>query len=161
MQINVIAVGKLKEAFWREACAEYSKRLTRYVGLKVLELDDRDPAKNGGEQKARQLEAVDIERALSKSTDKADSFMVCLDSRGTQMTSEQFADFIAERELDACKNLMFVIGGPTGIDEPLKQRANKLISFGKITLPHNLARVVLLEQIYRAYRINRGEPYHK
>ena len=161
MHIDIVAVGKLKESFWREACAEYGKRLTRYVGLKVTEVDDRDPAKHGGDAKARRAEAADIMKNLPKGVPGQGGRLVCLDSGGTQMTSEEFSKFIEELELGGCKDLVFIIGGPTGIDDDLKKKADDLVSFGKITLPHNLARVVLLEQIYRAYRIMRGEPYHK
>ncbi len=161
MKIDVVAVGKLKEKFWREACAEYGKRLTRYVDLRIVEIDDRDPAKCGGEAKAMQAEGADIAKAVAKMPDGPECHVVCLDIGGKQMSSEQFAQFVEDKALEGCKDLVFVIGGSTGIDPEVKAQAQTLLSFGKITMPHNLARVVLLEQVYRAYRIIRGEPYHK
>ena len=161
MKITVIAVGKLKEKFWREACAEYSKRLTRYVDLKVIEITDRDPAKFGGEQKAMQVEGEDIIHAIDKISNTADRYVICLEIAGKELSSEQFACEIEKKSIDGCKDLIFVIGGSTGIDASVSTIADANISFGKITLPHNLARVVLLEQIYRAYRIIMKQPYHK
>ena len=156
MKITVIAVGKLKETFWKEACGEYAKRLRRYVPLEIVELDDVDPDKHGGAAYARELEAASIVKHIPR-----DSHIICLDSRGKQLDSEGFADLIENLGTGGCKNLVFIIGGPTGLDLSLLESANVRLSFGKITLPHNLARVVLLEQIYRAHRIIKGEPYHK
>lgn len=160
MHIHVIAVGRLKERFWKEACGEYEKRLTRYCTLRVVELDDCAPARHGGDVSARAAEAASIRKAMPGGGG-AGRYVVCLDVRGKQVTSEELSEFVDERALDGCRDLVFVIGGPTGIDDGLKRDADARISFGKITLSHNLARVVLLEQIYRAYRISRGEPYHK
>ena len=160
MHIHIIAVGRLKERYWREACAEYEKRLTRYCTLRVTELDDCDPARHGGEAGARAAEGRAIEKALPDGAGGG-RFVVCLDIRGKQLDSVQFSEFVDDRALDGCRDLVFIIGGPTGLDESIKRLAGASLSFGKITLPHNLARVVLLEQLYRAYRISRGEPYHK
>ncbi|MCR5846130.1 MAG: 23S rRNA (pseudouridine(1915)-N(3))-methyltransferase RlmH [bacterium] len=156
MKITVIAVGKLKETFWKEACGEYAKRLRRYVPLEIIELDDIDPDKHGGPTYARELEAAAIVKSIPR-----DSRIICLDRQGKQLDSEGFADLVANAGTSGCKNLVFIIGGPTGLDISLMESASMRLSFGKITLPHNLARVVLLEQIYRAHRIIRGEPYHK
>ena len=161
MKVDIIAVGKLKESFWREACAEYGKRLTRYLDVDIVELDDKDPARYGGEQRAREAEGVEIERAIERSAASPDRYVAVLDIEGDLVTSEDMARLVEERQVSGCKKLVFVIGGSTGIDDAVKRRAQALISFGRITLPHNLARVVLLEQIYRACRIVAGEPYHK
>ncbi len=161
MKITVIAVGKLKEKFWTEACAEYSKRLTRYVDLKIIEIADRDPSKSGGEIKAMQVEGQDIVHEIDKISCPADRYVVCLEIDGKQLSSEQFAKSIEQKSIEGCKDFIFVIGGSTGIDKSICAMANASMSFGKITLPHNLARVVLLEQIYRAFRIIKGQPYHK
>lgn len=161
MKVDIIAVGKLKERFWREACAEYGKRLTRYLDVNIVELDDKDPARYGGEEKAREAEGIEIERAVERSAAPSDRYVACLDIDGELVTSEDLARLVEERQVEGCKKLVFVIGGSTGIDDAVKRRAQARISFGKITLPHNLARVVLLEQIYRACKINAGEPYHK
>ncbi len=161
MKITVIAVGKLKEKFWRDACDEYTKRLGRYTKIVVRELNDCDLGRYGGEKQAREAEAEQIVKALPGESGGSERFIVCLDSRGWQPTSEEFSEFVDARAIDGCKDLVFVIGGPTGIDEKIKSMANGTLSFGKITLPHNLARVVLLEQVYRAFKISKGEPYHK
>ena len=160
MHIHVIAVGKLKERFWKEACAEYEKRLTRYCTLRVVELDDCDPARHGGEKAAREAEAASIRKVMPGSGG-AGRYVACLDVRGKLVSSEDLSEFVDDRALEGCRDLVLVIGGPTGIDDGFKREADALISFGKITLPHNLARVVLLEQLYRAFRISRNEPYHK
>ncbi len=161
MRIDVVAVGKLKERFWREACAEYGKRLVRYVDVRTTEVDDRDPARCGGEAGAMRSEGEDVMRILGKMPSAPATHVVCLDIGGKQFSSEELAQFVEQRSLEGCKDLVFVIGGSSGIDPAVKAQAQTLLSFGKITMPHNLARVVLLEQLYRAYKIIRGEPYHK
>lgn len=160
MNVKVIAIGKLKERFWKDACAEYAKRLSRYTDLEVIELDDCDPARHGGEDRARAAEAEAIMRHLPSSKSPG-RHIVTLEIRGRELTSEQLAEFVEERGIEGCRELVFIIGGPTGLDPSVTSMAGTHLSFGKITLPHNLARVVLLEQLYRAHRIIRGEPYHK
>ena len=160
MNVKVIAVGKLKERFWKDACAEYIKRLSRYIDLEIVELDDCDPSRFGGEERARVAEADAILKHLP--TAKAmGRYVVTLEIGGRELSSEQLADFVEERGIEGCRELVFIIGGPTGLDTSVTSLAQTHLSFGRITLPHNLARVVLLEQLYRANRIIRGEPYHK
>lgn len=159
MRIRVIAVGKLKERFWRDACAEYIKRIGRYCQISVVELDDRDPAKCGGEAKAREQEAADISRHLpSKGPGRR---LLCLDPAGKLVSSEDLASSVEGLTLGRADEIVFVIGGPTGLDGALERESDEVISLGRITMPHNLARVVLLEQVYRAFKIIRGEPYHR
>lgn len=146
LKITVIAVGKLKERFWRDACAEYIKRLEGYCKLSVRELPDSNLQQEG----ALILEALP-ENAL----------IIALDIAGRALSSEQLARTIEERSIDGVSHLVFVIGGSDGLTSEVKARAALRMSFGPITLPHNLARVVLLEQIYRAFKIIRREPYHK
>ena len=160
MNVKVIAVGKLKERFWKDACAEYAKRLSRYIDLEIVELDDCDPARCGGEERARIAEACAIIKHLPDGK-TAGRYIVTLEIGGRELSSEQLADLIEERGVEGCRELVFVIGGPTGLDASVTSLAQTHLSFGRITLPHNLARVVLLEQLYRAHRIIRGEPYHK
>ena len=155
MKIHVVCVGKLKERFWKEAVAEYSKRLGGYVQLRVSEIPDRDPAKCGGEAKAREAEGGDILKAVGA------THMVLLAIDGTQRSSEQFAQRLDALMVGGTSDVAFVIGGSTGVSPQVRARADETLSFGPITLPHNLARVVLLEQVYRAFKIIRGEPYHK
>ena len=149
LKITVIAVGKLKERFWKDACAEYLKRLGGYAHVTVREVPD-----SSIEREARALEsALD---ALG-----ADVRIILLDIRGTETSSEQLARKLDNLAIDGVSHVAFVIGGSDGVASSVKARAHDCLSFGPITLPHNLARVVLLEQIYRACKINRGEPYHK
>ena len=156
MHIKVVAVGKLKERFWRDAVAEYAKRLGGYCQLELIEVADRDPQKSGGEAKAMEAEAVDILRAIPEA-----AHCVLLAIEGKQRSSEQFSQRLDALALQGVSELAFVIGGSTGVAPQVAARANETLSFGPITLPHNLARVVLLEQVYRAFKISRGEPYHK
>ena len=168
LRINVIAVGKLKEDYWVAACAEYVKRLGRYAQLAVHEVPDR-PAKTDGSsasagaqaaiEAALSAEAADLRQRLGQQS--ANTFTIMLDSSGRQFTSEQLAAKIRDLQNQGTSTINFVIGGSWGIAADLKTEADLLLSFGPITLPHNLARVVLLEQLYRANRIINGEPYHK
>ncbi len=156
IKITVVAVGKLKERFWKDAVAEYAKRLGGYCQLKLVEVQDRDPAKTGGDAKAMEAEAADILKALGTS-----AHVVLLAIDGKQRSSEDLAKRLDQLALGGASDIAFVIGGSTGVDAAVRARADETLSFGAITLPHNLARVVLLEQVYRAFKISRGEPYHK
>lgn len=155
MKITIVAVGKLKERFWKEACAEYEKRLRSYANVRIVEVQDRDPAKYGGESKAMELEGQDIEKALGS------SHVILLAIDGKPYSSPEFSKRLDKLALTGKSDISFVIGGSTGVCESIRKRADESLSFGRITLPHNLARVVLLEQIYRAFKISRKEPYHK
>ena len=141
MRFTVVAVGKLKERFWTDACAEYLKRLQPYAKTEVREIADVDPGRAGGVDAARDREGAAIVGALSPS-----SHVVLLAIDGKQRSSEGFSQRI---------------DGSDGVSAAVRQRADETLSFGPVTLPHNLARVVLLEQLYRAQKISRGEPYHK
>jgi 23S rRNA (pseudouridine1915-N3)-methyltransferase len=154
MRITLVAVGRLKERFWREAADEYLKRLTSYGTVRVIEVDDRD----SGRDAARALadEGADILRALPES-----AHVIALDIGGKPRSSEGLAEHLGELGLRGDSNVAFVIGGSVGLSAEVLAKADERLSLGAITMPHNLARVVLLEQIYRAFRINRGEPYHK
>lgn len=158
LRITVVTVGKLKERFWKDAVAEYAKRLGGYCQLHQVEVPDRDPARAGGEQRAMEEEGVGILRAVPEG---AHCTLLAID--GTQRSSEQLSARLDQLALDgaASGGLAFVIGGSTGVSPAVRARANETLSFGPITLPHNLARVVLLEQLYRACKISRNEPYHK
>ena len=156
MNITVVAIGKLKERFWKEACQEYLKRLKGYAQVKVVELADVDPARVGGVDAARQKEGEAILAAIP-----ARSHVLLLAIEGKELSSPQLSARIDELALYGESSLCFVIGGSDGVSQVVYGRADEQLSFGRITLPHNLARVVLLEQIYRAFKISRGEPYHK
>jgi len=156
LSLRIIAVGKLKERFWEDACGEYLKRLTRFTSMVVVQVADRDPAVCGGEARGREIEGADILAACER-----DDYVVVLDRTGTAYTSEQIADMMEHLSLDGIERLTFIIGGSTGLSSAVLDRSQIRMSLGLITLPHNLARVVLLEQIYRGFKILRGEPYHK
>jgi len=156
VNITVVAVGKLKESFWRDACAEYMKRLGAYATLAVKELDDKDPAKSGGVSAALEKEGAAIMAAIPKN-----SYVILLAIEGKALSSEQFSARLDTLALEGKSEIAFVVGGSTGVSEELQKTADEMLSFGPITLPHNLARVVLLEQLYRAFKISRNEPYHK
>lgn len=155
MKIAIVAVGKLKERFWREAAEEYAKRLTPYCDLRMFEIADRDPA-HGGEAKARFEEGVDVLRALPDG-----ARVITLEIAGKRRSSEQFAQHLEKLAVDGVSSLAFVIGGSTGLADEVLARADERMTLSEMTLPHNLARVVLLEQVYRSFKIRRGEPYHK
>lgn len=155
MKITIIAVGKLKEKFWKQALEEYLKRLQSYADVRVCEIPDRDPARFG-DAKTLELEGADIVAALP---DRA--HVILLDIDGKLYSSEDIADFMGSHMSEGISHLVFVIGGSLGVSPEVRNRAHSRMSLGRITLPHNLARVVLVEQIYRAFRIMRGEPYHK
>lgn len=146
LSITIFAVGKLKESFWKEACAEYLKRLGAYCKITVKEFPDSN--------KEREAELL-----LSYLPDHAP--ILLLDIKGKEISSETLATKIDTYALSGSSQLVFIIGGSDGVTSEVKQHATERISFGPITLPHNLARVVLLEQLYRAFKISRGEPYHK
>lgn len=156
MNITIVTVGKLKEKFWVQACDEYLKRLRPYARVEVREIADVDPAKAGGVPGSLEKEGSAILAAIPER-----SHVILMAIEGKQRSSEQLSARIDELALSGDSNVAFVIGGSDGVAEAIRKRANETLSFGAITLPHNLARVVLLEQIYRAFKISRKEPYHK
>ena len=156
MKYTVVAVGKLKERFWIDACAEYLKRLQPYAKTTVVEVPDADPAKAGGEQSAIVREGASILKAIPE---RAHVVLLAID--GKQRTSEELSRRLDELALAGVGEVVFVIGGSCGVGDDVRARADETLSFGKITLPHNLARVVLLEQLYRAFSINNHSKYHK
>ena len=156
MRFTVIAVGKLKERFWTDACAEYLKRLQPYAKTQVVELADVDPARAGGEAAAVARESAAMLKAIPE---RAHVVLLAID--GKQRTSEGLSARIDGLGLNGTGEIVFLIGGSCGVSADVRARADETLSFGAITLPHNLARVVLLEQLYRACKISRGEPYHK
>jgi len=153
MRITVAAVGKLREPHWRAAAAEYLKRLGRYATVDVSEVADRDLA--GGSDRAVDAEGADVLRGL-----RPDTYVVTLEIGGVQRSSDEFAARIERLMLDGRSDVTFVVGGSAGLSPAVLARADERLSLSRMTLPHQLCRVVLLEQIYRAFRIIRNEPYH-
>jgi 23S rRNA (pseudouridine1915-N3)-methyltransferase len=154
VKLILIVVGRLKERFWRDAAEEYLKRLGPYATVRVVEIADRDSGRD--ETRALAEEGADILRAIPEG-----AHVIALEVGGKQLSSEGFSARLDTLALDGRSTVAFVVGGSVGLDAPVLTRADERLSLGPMTLPHNLARVVLLEQIYRAFRISRGEPYHK
>ncbi|MHB1324306.1 MAG: 23S rRNA (pseudouridine(1915)-N(3))-methyltransferase RlmH [Coriobacteriia bacterium] len=154
MRVTVVAVGRLKERHWRDAADEYLKRLAPYARVEVTEVADRDVTAD--ERRALEAEAADVLRAIPGS-----STVVALDITGPARSSEQFASLVEALGISGRPNVTFVIGGAAGLHPDVVRRADERLSLGPMILPHQLARVVLLEQLYRAFRIIRGEPYHR
>jgi len=154
VRVTVVAVGRLKERHWRDAADEYLKRLAPYARVEVAEVADRDITAD--ERRALEAEAADVLRAIPDS-----STVVVLDITGPARSSEQFASLVEGLGAGGRPNVTFVIGGAAGLHPDVVRRADERLSLGPMTLPHQLARVVLLEQLYRAFRIIRGEPYHR
>ena len=156
LHITIIAIGKLKERFWTDACKEYLKRLSAYANVSIKELPDIDPARCGGEAAEIKAESESIIESIPKGSA---SFL--LDISGKLITSEDLAEMIDEYAIDGVNDLCFIIGGSCGVSDDVRRIVTRRVSLGRITLPHNLARVVLLEQLFRAFKIIKGEPYHK
>ena len=159
MNIDIICVGKIKEKYLRDAMDEYSKRLSRYCRLNVLEVADEktvDGQSEGLDEKVRKLEGERIIKLL-----KDDAYKVTLEIEGRQMDSEELAEKIEKLGVGGVSRIQFVVGGSLGLAKEVIARSDMHLSFSKMTFPHQLMRVILLEQIYRSYRINSGEPYHK
>ena len=160
MKITILSVGKLKEKYWKQAIAEYEKRLGPYTKVEIIEVPDEKAPENMSDKEIEQVKEKEGEKILSKIEDS--DYVVSLEILGKQMTSEKFADFIQNEMLEGFgRNMVFVIGGSNGLSKEVSNRSNYKLSFSKMTFPHQLMRVVLLEQIYRAYRIINGHPYHK
>lgn len=159
MQIKVIAIGKLKESYWRDAAAEYIKRLGRFARLNVVELaESRLPDKASARDEER-VKSAEGEAILSKIT--AGEYVIVLAPRGRATSSEGFAEMIAKRATYGDSRICFIIGGSLGLSEEVYTRSDQTLRFGEMTFPHQMFRVMLLEQLYRAFKINNNESYHK
>lgn len=159
MKITVITVGKIKEKFFREAVSEYRKRLSRYCSLEIREAEDEhapDGISDAQREQILKKEGERIEKLLP-----AGAYIVTLEIEGREFTSEAFAQEISDLGVRGQSHIVFVIGGSFGIHNTIKKRADLAVSFSKMTFPHQLMRVILLEQLYRAFRIINREPYHK
>ena len=159
MQIDIVCVGKIKEAFFRSALEEYKKRLGRYCRLNELEVTDEKTPENASEDETRQIKEKEGLRILSRLKD--DAYVIALAIEGKGYSSEALAEELEKLSVRGVSHLQFVIGGSLGLSDTVLKRADLLLSFSKMTFPHQLMRVILLEQIYRTFRIRRNEPYHK
>ncbi len=154
MRLDVICVGRLKERYWRDAADEYLKRLGPYAKVTMTEVPDRDVTAD--EARALEAEAAGVLKALPEGATVA-----VLEIGGVARSSESFAEWLRALGVEGRSHVVFVLGGAAGLHPDVLARADERISLGPLTLPHQMARVVLLEQIYRAFRIIRGEPYHR
>ena len=159
MKITILTVGKIKEKYLRDAIAEYSKRLSRYCKLEIIEVADEKTPENASETVEDAIRSKEGERLLNNVRDGA--FVITLEIGGKQLTSEELADKIDTLGVQGVSHIIFIIGGSIGLGREVLARSDYALSFSKMTFPHQLMRVILLEQVYRSYRIINGEPYHK
>lgn len=159
MKITILCVGKIKERFFTEGIREYEKRLSRYCKLEIIEvMDEKTPdcASEAMERKIKEKEGERIKKYI-----REDSYVIALAIEGKQLDSVELSERIESLGIGGISHLIFVIGGSLGLDPSILKRADYLLSFSKMTFPHQMMRMILLEQIYRSYRIMKGEPYHK
>ena len=159
MNIRIVCIGKLKEKYWTDAVAEYSKRIKRFSNLEIVELKESLLPANASlkdEEKVKDEEAKEILKVLKK-----DEYVITLEIKGKSLSSEEMAAKMANLALEGHPDIAFVIGGSLGLGAEVSQRANYKLSFSKMTFPHQMMRVILLEQIYRCFKINNNESYHK
>ena len=159
MHIQVIAVGKIKEKYLRQGIDEFLKRISKYARIEIIEVpDEKAPA--GASQREEEISKdCEGEKILEKI--KKDSYIIGLDSNGSQFTSQEMAAYMEKLALEGKSSVTFIIGGSLGLSKKVLKEADLKISFGKMTFPHQLMRLILLEQVFRWFKIMRGEPYHK
>ena len=159
MKITLITVGKIKEKYLKDAIAEYSKRLSRYCKLEIVEVADEKTPDNASDTVEDAIRDKEGERILKYI--KEDAYVITLEIAGKMLTSEEMAEKIEKLGVQGTSHIIFVIGGSIGLGKEILKRSDYALSFSKMTFPHQLMRVILLEQIYRSYRIMNHEPYHK
>ena len=160
MTIEIICTGKLKEKYWQDAAAEYVKRLSRFCTLKITELPEARQ-KEDSEKGERAVIEEESKAALSKISQSPDVYTIALDVCGKELDSPTLAKEFSQLSINGKSHIVFIIGGSLGLSEELLKACNLRLSFSKMTFPHQLMRVILLEQIYRAFKINSNETYHK
>lgn len=159
MQIELIAVGKVKEKYLTAGIEEYGKRLKPYAKWTIREVADEKAPESLSEAEMNQVKEKEGGRLLSLI--RPDAHVIALDRLGEMWSSEQLSSHIAEQMTYGCSQIAFVIGGSLGLSDAVLKRANARLSFGNMTYPHQLMRLIVIEQVYRAFKIMRGEPYHK
>lgn len=159
MDIDIIAVGKIREKYIQEGVSEYAKRLSRYCKLNIVEVPDEKAPENLSDAQKEQVKQLEGERIRAKI--KKGSFVIVTDINGEQMSSEQLASKLNELILSGKNDITIVIGGSLGLCDELVKNADMRLSFSKLTFPHQLFRLILLEQLYRCFKIIHAEPYHK
>ncbi|HGL2088064.1 TPA: 23S rRNA (pseudouridine(1915)-N(3))-methyltransferase RlmH [Streptococcus pneumoniae] len=159
MKIKVVTVGKLKEKYLKDGIAEYSKRISRFAKFEMIELSDEKTPDKASESENQKILEIEGQRILSKIADR--DFVIVLAIEGKTFFSEELSKQLEETSIKGFSTLTFIIGGSLGLSSSVKNRAKLSVSFGRLTLPHQLMRLVLVEQIYRAFTIQQGFPYHK
>lgn len=159
MNVTILAVGKLKEKYWQDAIAEYSKRMKSYCNLQIIEIKESPLRANpsaADEQAVKNAEGTDILNKI-----KPSDYVITLEIKGKGLTSEQLAEKIETLAVNGKSSIVFIIGGSLGLSAEVSKRSDFKLSFSAMTFPHQMMRVILLEQIYRSFKINRHEAYHK
>ncbi|WML42446.1 23S rRNA (pseudouridine(1915)-N(3))-methyltransferase RlmH [Neobacillus sp. PS3-40] len=159
MNISIVTVGKLKEKYLKQGIDEYLKRLTSYAKVEMIEVADEKAPEELSELEMEQVKQKEGERILAKISQ--DTYVFALAINGKMQSSEELADSLDKLATYGKSKIAFIIGGSLGLSAEVLKRSNEQLSFSKMTFPHQLMRLILVEQVYRAYRINRGEPYHK
>ena len=159
MRISIVCVGKIKEKYLKLGIDEFSKRLSKYCKLDVIELDDEKAPENLSDKEMLMIKEKEGKKILSKIKDN--SYVIALAIDGKNLSSEELAETIEKLGVRGTSHIVFVIGGSLGLSDEVLKRADYKLSFSKMTFPHQLMRLILLEQVYRAFRINNNEPYHK
>ena len=159
MKITLVTVGKIKEKYFRDALAEYEKRLSRYCKLEIISVEDEKTPDGAGKALEEQIKKKEAQRLLRYI--REDAYVITLEIGGKMYDSEGFSSMIEQLGVSGHGHIQFVIGGSLGLHEDVTERADLAVSFSKMTFPHQMMRVILLEQIYRAFKINRNETYHK
>ncbi|MCK1169038.1 23S rRNA (pseudouridine(1915)-N(3))-methyltransferase RlmH [Streptococcus uberis] len=159
MKIKIICVGKIKEKYLKDGIAEYQKRLSRFTQFEIIELADEKIPEKASQAENEKIMEKEANRILSKIGNR--DYVIALAIEGKQYASEEFSQFVTDITIQGFSDITFIIGGSLGLHSKIKQKAHALISFGRLTLPHQLMRLVLTEQIYRAFMIQEGSPYHK
>ncbi|MGV3128084.1 23S rRNA (pseudouridine(1915)-N(3))-methyltransferase RlmH [Staphylococcus simulans] len=159
MKITILAVGKLKEKYWKQAIAEYQKRLGAYTKIEIVEVPDEKAPENMSDKEIEQVKQKEGQRLLAKI--RPQSTVITLEIKGNMLTSEGLAKNIQQRMIQGQSDFTYIIGGSNGLHQDVLDRSNYALSFSKMTFPHQMMRVILLEQVYRSFKIMRGETYHK
>ena len=159
MNISIVTVGKLKEKYLKQGIDEYLKRLSAYAKVEVIEVADEKAPEELSESEMLQVKEKEGERILAKISQ--DAHVIALAINGKMQSSEELAKTLDKLATYGKSKIAFIIGGSLGLSEEVLNRSNEQLSFSKMTFPHQLMKLILVEQVYRAYRINRGEPYHK
>lgn len=155
MKITLLAVGKTEDAYIREGIEKYVKRLKHYIKFEIIDLPELKNTKALTQEQQKSKEAEMIAKKLS-----ATDFVLLLDEKGMELSSTRFADYIDKKAISSVQNLVFIIGGPYGFDDTIYARANDQLSLSRMTFSHQMVRLFFIEQLYRAFTIIKGEPYH-